>query len=105
MTLSHKNMLFLSLKFPFLTDIEKEKFQKKQEDKQKTAISLLLFLNTPNVRFFTVKNKENRRFVYPINSIYKILFPILLINIPRSIIKDKKIFLSLRPEKIYLYDR
>ena len=29
MTLSHKNMLFLSLKFPFLTDIEKEKFQKK----------------------------------------------------------------------------
>ena len=29
MTLSHKNMLFLPLKFPFLTDIEKEKFQKK----------------------------------------------------------------------------
>ena len=71
MTLSHKNMLFLSLKFPFLTDIEKEKFPKKQEDKQKTAISLLLFLNTPNVRFFTVKNKENRRFVYSINSIHK----------------------------------
>ena len=71
MTLSHKNMLFLSLKFPFLTDIEKEKFQKKQEDKQKTAISLLLFLNTPNVRFFTVKNKENRRFVYSIYSIHK----------------------------------
>ena len=71
MILSHKNMLFLSLKFPFLTDIEKEKFQKKQEDKQKTAISLLLFLNTPNVRFFTVKNKENRRFVYSINSIHK----------------------------------
>ena len=97
MTLSHKNMLFLSLKFPFLTDIEKEKFQKKQEDKQKTAISLLLFLNTPNVRFFTVKNKENRRFVYSINSIYKILFPILLINIPRSIIKDKKIFFIFAP--------
>ena len=71
MTLSHKNMLFLSLKFPFLTDIEKEKFQKKQEDKQKTAISLLLFLNTPNVRFFMVKNKKNRRFVYSINSIHK----------------------------------
>ena len=31
MTLSHKNMLFLSLKFPFLTDIEKEKFQKKNK--------------------------------------------------------------------------
>ena len=74
MTLSHKNMLFLSLKFPFLTDIEKEKFQKKQEDKQKTAISLLLFLNTPNVRFFMVKNKENRRFVYSINSIHKYYF-------------------------------
>lgn len=71
MTLRHNNMLFLSLKFPFLTDIEKEKFQKKQEDKQKTAISLLSFLNTPNVRFFTVKNKENRRFVYSINSIHK----------------------------------
>jgi hypothetical protein len=75
MTLSHKNMLFLSLKFPFLTDIEKEKFQKKQEDKQKTAISLLLFLNTPNVRFFMVKNKENRRFVYSINSIHKYYSP------------------------------
>ena len=71
MTLSHKNMLFLFLKSPFLIDIEKEKFQKKQEDKQKIAISLLLFLNTPNVRFFTVKNKENRRFVYSINSIHK----------------------------------
>ena len=71
MTLSHKNLLFLFLKSPFLTDIEKEKFQKKQEDKQKIAISLLLFLNTPNVRFFTVKNKENRRFVYSINSIHK----------------------------------
>lgn len=104
MTLSHKNMLFLPLRFSFLTSVKKEKFQKKQEDKQKTAISLLLFLNTPNVRFFTVKNKENTRFVYPINSTYKIQFPILLINIPRSIIKDKNIFLSLRP-KIYLYDR
>ena len=104
MTLSHKNMLFLPLKFSFLTDVKKEKFQKKQEDKQKTAVSLLLFLNTPNVRFFAVKNKENTRFVYPINSTYKIQFPILLINIPRSIIKDKNIFLSLRP-KIYLYDR
>ena len=71
MTLSHKNMLFLSLKFPFLTDIEKEKFQKNKKISRKTAISLLLFLNTPNVRFFTVKNKENRRFVYPINSIHK----------------------------------
>ena len=65
MTLSHKNMLFLLLRFSFLTSVKKEKFQKKQEDKQKTAISLLLFLNTPNVRFFTVKNKENTRFVYP----------------------------------------
>ena len=104
MTLSHKNMLFLPLRFSFLTSVKKEKFQKKQENKQKTAVSLLLFLNTPNVRFFTIKNKENTRFVYPINSTYKILFPILLINIPRSIIKDKNIFLSLRP-KIYLYDR
>ena len=65
MTLSHKNMLFLPLSFSFLTDIEKKKSFKKQEDKQKTAVSLLLFLNTPNVRFFTVKNKENTRFVYP----------------------------------------
>ena len=97
-------MLFLPLRFSFLTSVKKEKFQKKQENKQKTAVSLLLFLNTPNVRFFTIKNKENTRFVYPINSTYKILFPILLINIPRSIIKDKNIFLSLRP-KIYLYDR
>ena len=65
MTLSHKNMLFLSLIFSFLTDIEKKKSFKKQENKQKTAVSLLLLLNTPNVRFFTVKNKENTRFVYP----------------------------------------
>ena len=49
----------------------KKKSFKKQEDKQKTAISLLLFPNTPNVRFFTVKNKENRRFVYSIFSIHK----------------------------------
>ena len=49
----------------------KKKSFKKQEDKQKTAISLLLFPNTPNVRFFTVKNKENRRFVYSIYSIHK----------------------------------
>ena len=65
MTSSHKNMLFLSLIFSFLTDIEKKKSFRKQEDKQKTAVSLLLFLNTPNVRFFTIKNKENTRFVYP----------------------------------------
>ena len=70
MTSSHKNMLFLPLISTFLTNVEKEKFQKKQENKQKTAISLLLFLNTPNVRFFTVKNKENTRFVYLINSTY-----------------------------------
>ena len=35
MTLSHKNMLFLSLKFPFLTDIEKEKFQKNKKISRK----------------------------------------------------------------------
>ena len=65
MTSSHKNMLFLPLISTFLTNVEKEKFQKKQENKQKTAVSLFLLLNTPNVRFFTVKNKENTRFVYP----------------------------------------
>ena len=52
MTLSHKNMLFLSLKFPFLTDIEKEKFQKKQEDKQKTASHYFCF-STPQMYVFS----------------------------------------------------
>jgi len=31
-------MLFLSLKFPFLTDIEKEKFQSKKQGKQKICL-------------------------------------------------------------------
>ena len=55
MTLSHKNMLFLSLKFPFLTDIEKEKFQKKQEDKQKTAIQ------HPKCTFFHGKKQGKQK--------------------------------------------
>ena len=61
MTLSHKNMLFLSLKFSFLTDIEKEKFQKKQEDKQKTAISLPFVSQHPKCTFFHGKKQGKHK--------------------------------------------
>ena len=53
MTLSHKNMLFLSLKFPFLTDIEKEKFQKKNKKINRKPPSHYFCFSTPQMYVFS----------------------------------------------------
>ena len=52
MTLSHNNMLFLSLKFPFLTDIEKEKFQKNKKISRKLPSHYFCF-STPQMYVFS----------------------------------------------------
>ena len=61
MILSHKNMLFLSLKFPFLTDIEKEKFQKKQENKQKNCYLITFISQHPKCTFFHGKKQGKQK--------------------------------------------
>ena len=61
MTLSHKNMLFLSLKFPFLTDIEKEKFQKKTRREAENRHLITFVSQHPKCTFFHGKKQGKQK--------------------------------------------